>query len=454
MLLTKLLSEYHPSNKFVGDEKLTLREQQDKTLKADVNTVLSYRAWIQDKTNNTFDSTRILGIVAVTKGSENYLPYTIPKIIQQIAEVGMMADIVIGLNNGFECPSVIDRFMHPGIQVIHLYTGEKAANNTPAKIFDNLMCEGKFYCVTNIDLQQAKHRIFVVHQQEGQYSAGKIRVLGDIYGSLLMNSIDNGWIPPAILVTFDAESQFLIEQKYSFIEPDSNGLKLIVNQLRNQPKTDILGVRHKFLVYRKAMVDKIEVLVPDFSEDLPPIQWFLDIVHGRFSSFMTKPGGGTFGKTDAIISLLTVIAENYPGSRCEDSHLTILAEHAGFIGDIFIDVVATNRTPNVTDMTTDKPPKKAWIEQVYRWSTSVQGLKLLYGEHNIKKIVDDGLPWWLALKKQIEIFKLVIGKENNLSPVFKKLKLSFIAVLTSRQIKKRSIQNPDVLKGRGAKAFW
>ncbi|MBD6617870.1 hypothetical protein FNW02_19065 [Komarekiella sp. 'clone 1'] len=453
MLLTKLSAKYDLSN-ILGHEILTLRKQQDKTLEIDVKNVLSYRAWIQAKTNNIFDSTRVLGIVAATKGAENYLPYTIPKIIQQISEMGMMADIVIGLNNGFQCPSVINRFMRPDVQVIHLYTGEKTANNTPAKIFDNLMCEGKPYCLTNINFQQAKHRIFVVHQQEGQYSAGKIRVLGDVYGSLLMNSIDNGWIPPAILVTFDAESQFLIEQKYSFIEPDSNGLKLILNQLITHPEIDILGVRHKFLVYRKDIVNKTEVLVPNFNEDLPPIQWFLDIVHGRFSSFMTKPGGGTFGKSDTIISLLTVIAESYPGSRCEDSHLTILAEYAGFIGDIFVDVVATNRSPHITDMTTGKPPKKAWIEQVYRWSTSVQALKLLYGEHNIKRIVDDSLPWWLALTKQIEIFKLIRGKENNLFTVIKKLKFSIIAFLTSRQIKKSSRQNPDVLKGSRAKACW
>ncbi|MBH8551999.1 hypothetical protein I8751_06335 [Nostocaceae cyanobacterium CENA357] len=455
MMLTKLSLKYDFSNKFLGEPGLTLRKQQDKTLEADVKNVLSYRAWIQAKTNNTFDHIRILGIVAAAKGAENYLPYTIPKIIQQISEIEMMADIIIGLNNGFECPAVIDRFtLRPDVQVIHLYTGEKVANNTPAKIFDNLMCEGKPYCITNIDFPPTKYRIFVVHQQEGQYSAGKIRVLGDIYGSLLIKSIDNGWIPPAILVTFDAESQFLVEHKYSFIEPDSNGLKIIINQLKNQSGIDILGVKHKFLVYQKAMLDKLEVLVPNFSEDLPPIQWFLDIVHGRFSSFMTKPGGGTFGKTDIIISLLTVIAESYPGSRCEDSHLTILAEYAGFKGDILIDVVATNRTPKVTDMTTDNPPKKAWIEQIYRWTNSVQGLKLLYGEHNIKKIVDDGLPWWLPLTKKIEIFKHIIDTNNNLFTIVKKLKFLIIAFFTYRQIKKRSIQNPDVLEGKEAKAFW
>ncbi|MEA5503822.1 hypothetical protein VB735_12005 [Halotia wernerae UHCC 0503] len=455
MLLTNLLVKDDSSKKLLGERRLTLRKQQDKTLEADVKTVLSYRKWIQTTTNNTFDNTRILGIVAVAKGSENYLPYTIPKIIQQISEIGMMADIIIGLNNGFECPAVIDRFtLRSDVQVIHLYTGEKVTNNTPAKIFDNLMCQGKPYCINNIDFQQAKHRIFVVHQQEGHYSAGKIRVLGDIYGSLLIKSIGNGWIPPAILVTFDAESQFLVEQKYPYFESDSNGLKLIVNQLQSQPKIDILGLRYKFFVYKKTVIDKIEVLVPDFNEDLPPIQWFLDIVHGRFSSFMTKPGGGTFGKTDAIISLLTVISESYPGSRSEDSHLTILAEHAGFVGDILIDVVATNRTPKVTDMTTDKPPKKAWIEQVYRWSTSVQGLKLLYGEHNIKMIVDNGLPSWLPLTTKSEIFKLVIGRKNNLFTIFKKLKFSVIAFLTSQQIKNRSIQNPDVLQGREAKSFW
>ncbi|BAY76701.1 hypothetical protein NIES25_31580 [Nostoc linckia NIES-25] len=454
MFLNNLLKVSDESRKF-SQEKIALRERQNRTLSADVKSVLYYRDWIQAQTNHTFDKTRILGIVAATKGAENYLPYTIPKIIQQISEIGMKADIVIGLNHGFECPAVIDRFtLLQNTQIIHLYTQEKLANNIPAPIFDNIMCQGKPYCLTNTDVYKYRHRIFVVHQKQGQYSAGKIRVLGDIYGSLLLKSIEHGWIPPALLITFDAESQFLVARNYSVIDLESNGLKLIINQFLNSPEIDILGTKNKFAVYQKAIVDGIEVLLPDFSEELPPIQWFIDIVHGRFSSFECKWGGGTFGKTDVIVSLLVLISINYPGIRTEDTQLTILSKYAGFIGDIFLDVISTNRTPSIADMTMEHPQKKAWIEQIYRWLTSVESLKLLYGEHNINMLVNIGFPWF-TLAHPITFLKLVMGNKSiNLPTIFNKIKLLFFSFLYYHNIQKHSTKNPDILQGDKAKAFW
>ncbi|MBD2387195.1 hypothetical protein H6G32_17525 [Cylindrospermum sp. FACHB-282] len=434
---------------------LDYRKKQDITLKADVDTVLAYKAWIKDKTNNTLDKTRILGVVSVSSGSEKYLPYTIPKIIKQVSEIGLMADIVIGLNNGFECQTVIDRLSFlPDVQVIHLYTGEKVANNVPAKIFDTLRCEGEPYYLRNIDFQQCSHRIFIIHQQEGIYSAGKIRMLGDIYSSLLLESIDKGWIPPEILVAFDAESQFLVEQNYPAIELDSNGLMLIVTELQNKPEIDILGTRTRLAVYQKTMLDDLEILLPNFRQEIPPIQWFIEIMHGKFRGYKWNAGGGIVARTNVMISLLAVIAEMYPGTRIEDVHLTILAMHSGFIGDIFMDVVSTNRTPSITDMTMDQPPKKAWIEQIYRWNAGYQGLKLCYGLHNIKLIASDGFPWF-SLREPIKFLQSVKGKEAiNLSTVIKKIKYLAIALLASQQIRKRSIENPDILQGSGAKGFW
>ncbi|MDZ8027584.1 MAG: hypothetical protein RMX97_23210 [Nostoc sp. DedQUE11] len=455
MLLNNFFKTSDESINLLKEEKIILREKQNKTLEADVKSVLDYRAWIQAKTNYTFDSNRILGIVAATKGAENYFPYTIPKIIQQISEIGMMADIIIGLNNGFECPTVIDRFtLIPNIEIIHLYTEEKLANNIPAPIFDNIMCQGKPYYFANIDPKQCRHRIFVVHQKQGQYSAGKIRVLGDIYSSLLLKSIEHGWIPPAILVTFDAESQFLVAHNHSVIDLESNGLKLIISQLQNHQEIDILGTRNKFAVYQKAMVDGIEVLLPDFSAELPPIQSFIDIVHGRFSGFQCKWGGGTFGRTDVIVSLLVVISINYPGIRTEDTQLTILAKYAGFIGDIFLDVISTNRTPSTTDMTMEQPQKKAWIEQIYRWLASVEGLKLLYGEHNIKMLVNHGFPWF-TLTSLITFVKLLIGNKSiNTFDFFNKIKFIFLSFLYYQKIKNYSSKTPDILQGTKAKAYW
>ncbi|MCP6760838.1 MAG: hypothetical protein NHB32_19310 [Fischerella sp. CENA71] len=451
--LNKIVTTGLLTNNFKA--KVSLREKQDRRLRADVESVLSCREWIKSITNNTFDSTRILGIVSVAKGAENYLPYTIPKIIQQISEIGMMADIVIGLNNGFECQSVIERFnLIPNTQVIHLYTGEKLGNNIPAKIFDNAKCEGEFYLLSNVDYQSSQHRIFIVHQKMGEYTAGKIRVLGDIYGSLLLRSIENGWIPPAFLVAFDAESQFLVEQKDTFIEPKSNGLMLMVNKFKNEPEIDILGTRNKFAVYQKSILDGMKVLLPNFSEEIPPLQFFLDAVHGRYIGYQWMPGGGTIGKTDVLISLLVVISQRYPGTRSEDSHLTILAKHAGFIGKIFLDVVSINRTPSLTEMTTGEEQKNAWVEQIFRWNTGYQGLRLCYGVHNIKSIVCDKIPLSIFIDP-MKFLKILKGKDKiNIKSIFKKVKTLALAFLASQNIKKKSSGNPDILQGSKTKASW
>ncbi|TFI52995.1 hypothetical protein BLD44_016670 [Mastigocladus laminosus UU774] len=456
MLLSNL-KQFFISTLLTNDveEKLSLREKQDRRLRADIESVLSCRKWIQTITNNNFDSTRMLGVVAATKGAENYLPYTIPKIIKQISDIGMMADIVIGLNNGFECHSVIERFsLIPNVQVIHLYTDDKLANNIPAKIFDNLKCEGEAYYLSNTDCKSWQHRIFIVHQKQGEYAAGKIRILGDIYGSLLLKSVENGWIPPAILVAFDAESQFLVETQFSVIEPESNGLMLIVNELQKHPKIDILGTRNRFVVYQKAIVDGTEVLLPDFNEETPPLQFFIDIVHGKYSGYQWYPGGGTIGRIDAIMSLLIIISQRYPGTRSEDTHLTILARYAGFIGKILTNIVSTNRTPSLIDTTNDNPAKKAWIEQIFRWNAGYQGLELCYGNHNTQLIASDKFPWSI-FRTPIDFVKRLKGRKKiNICTVIHKTKVLLIAFAASQNIRKKSLENPDILQGNRAKACW
>ncbi|RCJ23960.1 hypothetical protein A6S26_20435 [Nostoc sp. ATCC 43529] len=455
MFFTKLLPSQQ-SNKFLKEERLTIQQKQDRTLEADVKAILSCRESIQAKTNNTFDSTRILGIVAAGKSADKYFPYTIPKIIDQISETGMMADIVIGLNNGFEAPTVINRFtLLPNVQVIHLYTDEKAANNIPSKIFDNLMCAGKPYLLTNIVSNYLQHRIFVVHQKEGLHAAGKIRVLGDIYCSLLLNSIENGWIPPAILFTFDAESLFFIERKYPFLDLDSNGLQLMINHLNEHPQIDIFSTRNRFAVYQKAMVDGIEILLPDFNQEIPPIQLFLDLMHGRHNGFQWMQGGGTFGRTDALISLLVVIAQTYPGMRVEDTHLTILAKYAGFIYEVFLDVVSINRTFSSIDTTMDKPSKKAWVEQVSRWSAGHHALELCYGRHNISTITSGGKIPLSIFTEPLQFLKRLKGRDKvSLYTILKKIEVLASAFLISQKITNKSLEKPDILQGNKAKACW
>ncbi|WP_392535083.1 hypothetical protein [Nostoc sp. C117] len=438
-------------------QNILLKSKQDSVLNSDIEAVKNCREWIVSKTKNTFDNTRILGVVAAANKADSFLPYTIPKIIEQIADMGMKADIIIGMNHGFECPKVIEYLsLLPKVQIIHLYTEAKPENNISAKIFDNVECTGEPYYLSNLYPEYFQHRIFFVHQKVSLHSSGKIRILGDIYGSLLLKSIENGWTPPEIVVAFDAETQFLLEAKNQAIESklDTNGLMLIVNELKKTPQIDIISTRNKFVVYQKAMLDNMEILLPDFSQEVPPIQLFLNVVHGRFSGYKWNPGGGVVARTDAMISLLLIISERYPGIRVEDVHLSILAHHAGFASDILLKVVSINRSPKIGEMTMNSSLKSAWMEQIYRWNSGCKGLELRYGKHNISPIVDDGFPWFTITKSLDFLRALIAHRKINLSTIIKNVNFLAIALITSRQIRRKSSNNPDILQGPTAKAFW
>jgi hypothetical protein len=295
-----------------------------------------------------------------------------------------------------------------------------------------------------------------VHQKVSLHSSGKIRVLGDIYGSLLLKSIEKGWTPPEIIVAFDAETQFLVDTKDQAIDSklDTNGLMVIVNEFKKRPQIDILSARNKFVVYQKAMLDNIEILLPDFSKEVPPIQLYMNIVHGRFYGYKWHPGGGTVARTDVMISLLIIISERYPGIRIEDAHLSILAYHAGFNSDILLKLISVNSSPNIGEIAMNSFFTNAWMEQSYRWMSGYKGLELCYGKHNIIPIIKNGFPWFNFVET-LDFFRALIDYQKiNLFTIIKTIYFLRLALITSRKIRQQSSNNPDILQGSTAKAFW
>lgn len=435
-------------------KSIVSRIEQEKNLKYDVEGILSYRKLINDKTNHIFDYTRVLGVVAAGKGANDYLPNTIPQTIKQISAIGLGADIIIGLNNGFECPDVIKKLKSlENVQVILLYTGEKISNNIPAPIFEDADCKGKPYCLSSTR-RPLPHRIFIVHQKAGVHSPGKIRVLGDIYDSLLFRSIQHGWIPPATLVAFDAESHFLANDRQAIPQVGSNGLALIIGKLQNDREIDLLGANNRYVVYQPFIVEGTKVFVPDFSAELPPIQWFLNLLHGNYAGYKYKPASCTVGKTDIMISLFAVIAQRYPGARLDDVQLTVLAKNAGFHGDIFMDVTSTNRVPGISDLTADPQLKLAWKEQVYRWIAGLYALESNYGEQYIIPICTAHFPLNVVLNPIKFLNRFRKTEKLNLKNILKKVLLLISAALAFRQIQQKAANEPDILQGSQAKASW
>jgi hypothetical protein len=369
--------------------------------------------------------------------------------------MGKGADLIIGLNNGFECPPVFQRLsVLPATRVIHLHTEEKRSGTTPARVFADDPGQGEPYHLERPNHPRETHRIFVVHQRAGPYAAGKIRVLGDIYGSLLVGSIETGWIPPEILVTFDAESQFLVVLPGAIPDAGSNGLKLIVGALQSSPETEILGAISKHAVYRKGLADGADVLLPDFREQPPPFQWFLSAAHGRYAGYKWWPGGGTVGRTDAMISLFVAMATRYPGLKNEDIHVSIIAQHAGFRGDIIPDVVSTNRVPSAHDLTTDTPPQPAWVKQMHRWVANARALEILYGRHNVNAVVSTGFPWTIV--KDVRGFRRRLRgtEKTGLRSTCKELRTLWRAFAAYHAIKRKISESPDLLRDPQADASW
>jgi hypothetical protein len=435
--------------------KTSRRETQDRALREDVQSVLAYRDRINARTHGATEGARILGIVAAGNGAENFLPYTIPKIVRQISETGKGADIVIGLNNGFECPMLLQRLPFlPDARVVHLYTEEKRSTTTPARVFADRSCEGEPYRLDSLAHPGETHRVFVVHQRAGPHAAGKIRVLGDIYGSLLLDSLEHGWIPPGILITFDAESQFLVAPAGTTPDPESNGLRLLIGKLQDCPEIDILGARPLYAVYRRGLVNGIDALLPDFHDPVPPIPWFLSAAHGRYPGYRWKPGGGTAGRSDVMMSLLVAIATKYPGARTEDVQLSVLAERAGLRGEIFPDVGFTNHVPSVNAMTTDDPPQRAWIQQMSRWIAGGHALERHYGRQNVGGIVSTGFPW--PILADLPGFRRRLKETNR--PHFrsfpKRARALWAAFVAFHRIKKQVAEHADLLEGPQATGSW
>jgi hypothetical protein len=418
--------------------------------------VLAYRSQIEKQTNNTFDKTRILGIVAAAKGAEFFLPHTIPKLIEQVKEIEIGLDLIIGLNNGFECCSVTDRLAKlPDCRIIHLYTEQRSNNTKAAVIYDNIQLTGKPYRLSNITREKERHRIFVVHQPQGIYSAGKIRMLGDIYLSMILKSIEFGWIPPEIQISFDAESLFLSIQENNKPQLNSNGLKLLFREIQARSKLDILGTTLKNSIYKKTNLEGLPILVPDLNEQISDIPWFLNLVHGQFPGYLWHPGGGTIGKTKIIVSILAAIAEKYPGARVEDVQMSILAQHSDFVSDISSEVISTNRVFLLTEVTQTEKVQPIWLEQIYRWMAGCHALELYYGKHNIKAIFNTGFAWmnWLDT---IRFCKRVIKNERitDFPMLARTIKRLAIAYLSSLEIKKKVLAEPDLLIGSEVKASW
>lgn len=406
-------------------------------LASDVNEVLRVRQRIKEKTSNTFTD-RLLGVVSAGRGAEKYLPRTIPLLIQQANEAGRKVDLLIGMNNGFENEEFYAAIGgSEETEVVHLYADQKLEPNVPAKVRDE---SKEPYTFTNDEAN--RNRVFIIHQPASAHAAGKIRMLNDAYG-LVMDSIEAGWTPPNLTIAFDAESEFrLAEGKSTRYGENSNGLARLLDQCEGPEAPDVIGTKNRFAVYR----DTVGQSKPDTEGVVPPMQLFLNLVHGRIDGYRWNPGGGTLGKTEAIVSLIDTISRRYPGMRIEDVVSTVLGLHAGFQQGVSYEVLSLNRCPGLED-------QNGWREQMERWVAGSKALDDLYGRENTKLVAGPGKIW--------NVVAGVGGLMQEATTVRNKKQVLDLVQYMVDMLKVRPEYNamhdkvmPDVVKGSSTTASW
>lgn len=337
------------------------REQIER-LRKDGELVAERRSRLETQVaaNGGADASRLLGVVSAFGDANLHLANAIPKLLDQCAETGRRADILLGLNNGFnadESLAVIGR--RPDAEIMHVYTDPRVDPTVPSAV---KTANGQEFNIGQPS-DHTKHRVIVIHQAASPMAAGKIRMLGDIYG-LVNKSITNGWTPPLYMLVFDAETQLLRGQRGRRPNLYSNGLAPLLSALDKDLSLDLVGSRNYFVVYNNG--------VPDYDVPIGPIHEFMQLAHSS-EGYRWLPGGGTVGKTIILTAILQTIAERQPGSAFIDTVTTVIAKAIGYKSIIITDVVSTNNAP-------PRSEKSRSRAQFVRWTAGYLGMIEMYGD--------------------------------------------------------------------------
>lgn len=436
--------------------------EQQRALREDVANVLATREQIIAQTRNTFDPTRGLGIVCAANGSEQYLPYTVPTLMAQIARAGRRADIIIGLNDGYECPDVIAALAAmPDVEVQHLYTGDKPAGNIPSPIFERPDQPDAGYRIAQ---ESAHQRIFVLHQRRGPYAAGKTRMLHDICAAMVMGSITRGWVPPDTVVLFDHETLLLPERPEDDLQPDldhvagllrqvgtpqgvvqrliaeyssptrprvaardlpappitldSPGLEVLFGELERSG-ADIVSTPWRNCVYdNHTTYAGLPVLMPNLAAPVPVLHRAGYAAIGLTPHTRNLSAGCTVGRTAPLLGVYISMCTTYPGLVGEDATSTVLAHHAGFSMVLQRGLFNTNRCPALHELS-PASGLPAWKEQYVRWVAVIDALEQLYGYDQIAPI--RGVDQQMSMAIALALFAQTLRRTNDLAQSFELL---------------------------------
>jgi hypothetical protein len=387
---------------------------------------------------------RLLAIIVATHESDRLLAGSLPNLFRQSKELGVGIDVILGLNNGYE-PSCLTTVAPGDAQsVLHLYSAPRRSAACPADIFDNQKLTGApFSLSSEREVKSTKPNLIIVHQPEGRYEPGKIRLLSDIY-QLLWNGTFAGWRAPRFILTLDTESHLVSHFPDQGPSLDGNGLGLLLSTMKVRDNLDLLGARNSFCIYH----DKEGRAIPDFASKVHPLYDLMNVVHGRVDGFKWLPGGGTIGKYEVVLSILSTICAHYPSARVEDVQATILAVNSGFICDFAEHVIATNRCYEYDDA--DERGRRALVQQWLRWMKGIMALAALYGDNAIKPVLRiDGTGMTDSASGLVE--KAFITKMADRARFYQSLRS---AVPLLQKLREQALRNPDQPGDPRSPSYW
>lgn len=404
---------------------------QAQQLQADVAQVHTHLKQLHDWSVGRADSKRVLALLSIAAGAEVHLPYTIPNLLRQITATEKHVDLVLGLNNGFSCPEVIDYLSTlADVELLRLY-GHRDLQ-TPSIAFTTSSEQQKLPTLLTDFPTPPGHRIIVVDPQAHGDGSWKMRMLGEMVLGLLLPSIEAGWLPPRYTLLFDAESLFIAHNEDRSIQrelkqvqllmqkiPDDParlinillqtqptprpvdstdsaeglnwqgaGLELLITGLEQNPDLMFIGAITRFCVYdQPQLIADLPVLLPNFVAACSPMHEIYHYTCGLFAGCECLPGGGTLGDTCATLALLATIAWCYPTTICEDSMLTVLAQHAGMSMQLCSAVYMTNRCPPMQRFDGANGANPAWFEQFVRWYVGFDTVEQLYGRERAARVL-------------------------------------------------------------------
>lgn len=359
-----------------------LAKQNADPLEFDLKTYRWLHKYIQSYTESVikFDDSSMFVLMPVGKNGERNMNATVQKLLADATSAGKRLDILLGLNQ-VDFPKTVAALRSEDVEVIDLYVNEDKSTGrsgngvlmTCEDVFTNSELSGDPYV---IGPASHRHRIFAIRQQKTPSNEGKNPLQG-VFVRMLMDKMHMGSqgdarFPRDILLA-DVDSWFLQQpndgRDIDDFDLATNGLQALCAEM-SERDLHMIGARShatQFDGSRGARIPSLHLPVND-------IYRLLDASGGKETNIMV--GGGTLGRFENVLPLLSIVCHRYPGSRTEDVHYTILANQAELNWAISDTCAVTNEVRQDT------------LDQPRRWFSGSAGLAQLYGRKAFKGVTN------------------------------------------------------------------